>query len=1135
MVQKGHHNDAGDAPGPLVLGGAMAVRAAPDAGLQSKDRAVPRPRKPRRDRALGLRLLLVLLAFSIIAAGFSLKLKPLSLPILAVAEVEDRLNQMSSPVLPGARISLGGIEVMLGDEWQPEFRLQDLRLLQAGGGQTFLALPEARMSLDGQALLRGRLLPQGLMISGAHVDLTRDLNGKINLSLKEGAGPAVQSLSEFFDGIDAALALPELAQLKSVEFDALSLTLVDERLKKTWEFGDGRLVAENRATEVAAQIAISFLNGQGAQALMTAVATKGTKTARISADITDIPASELAAQHPVLAWMAALDAPISGRLSAQIRQDGIEALSAELSVGAGKLQPSPGATPIDFTKAGLKLSYDPEGGRLRLSDLTVESKTLRARAEGQVLLLDAQGQIQKGTLTAASPAAFLGQLTLSDVRIDPEGLFEAPVQFAHGALDLRLTPEPFSVDIGQFTLSDGTQKLTLTGTASAAEAGWTAALDMAMNEVSVKKLMQLWPLRLVPKTRAWSAKNLVAGDLSDVNGAIRLSPGTEPRLHLDYDYANAEIKFMANMPPIQRANGFSVIDGRVNTIQLIKGSLTAPEGGTIDLAGSSMRVLDITEIPAKAAISLRGRGPAVAMLSILDQKPFEYMQKAGRPVALGQGEAVMRAEVRTPLGKAKPENVTFEAQARISGFASQLLVDGRTIVVPDLQVVADNSGMTARGKGTIDGVDFDGAYRLPFGANAGAALVTGSVEVSPRTVAAFDLGLPKNMVKGRSSGRITISLPKGAAPELSLTTDLNGAVLSIPELGWTKPAGGQARLEVGARLSSPIAVKRISFTGAGLSAEGSAAFRENGRLDVARFSDVKMGAWLDGSVEIKGTNPLSFAVTSGSIDFREFPSASQRGSSGGGSATGSPLSLKLNEFRVTDSIRLNEFRGDFTLGAEGVNGQFSGQLGGEIAVSGGVAPEAFGTAVRVVSSDAGGALKAAGIFDSARGGTVDLRLTPRAEEGVYDGRADISGLRVRNANVLADLLNAISVIGLLEQLNGSGIVFNSAEADFVLSPTQVQVSRSSAVGASMGVSMEGTYQTETGALRMGGVVSPIYLLNGIGAFLTRKGEGLFGFTYRLDGTADDPEVGVNPLSILTPGMFREIFRRPPPKPAGTAP
>jgi hypothetical protein len=135
---------------------------------------------------------------------------------------------------------------------------------------------------------------------------------------------------------------------------------------------------------------------------------------------------------------------------------------------------------------------------------------------------------------------------------------------------------------------------------------------------------------------------------------------------------------------------------------------------------------------------------------------------------------------------------------------------------------------------------------------------------------------------------------------------------------------------------------------------------------------------------------------------------------------------------------------------------------------------------------------------------------------------------VRNTNALAELLNAISVVGLLEQLNGSGIQFNNAEVDFLLTPRAIEISRGSAIGASLGVSMAGVYQTGSQQLNVQGVISPIYLVNGVGAFLTRRGEGLFGFNYQMSGTADDPTIGVNPLSILTPGMFRDIFRRPPP-------
>jgi hypothetical protein len=213
----------------------------------------------------------------------------------------------------------------------------------------------------------------------------------------------------------------------------------------------------------------------------------------------------------------------------------------------------------------------------------------------------------------------------------------------------------------------------------------------------------------------------------------------------------------------------------------------------------------------------------------------------------------------------------------------------------------------------------------------------------------------------------------------------------------------------------------------------------------------------------------------------------------------------------------------------GFNGTFNGSVNGAAPVTGTAVPTRNGTAVRIQSADAGRVMKAAGLFASARGGVLDLTLIPRAQPGEYDGDATIQHIRVNYGSVMADLLSAISVIGLIDQLAGDGIVFDRAEAQFHLTPTAIDIEKGSAIGASMGVSLEGLYHSDTTELDMRGVVSPIYLLNGIGSVLTRKGEGLFGFAYRLNGTAAKPDVSVNPLSILTPGMFRDLFRAPAPK------
>ncbi|MGB8811721.1 MAG: AsmA-like C-terminal region-containing protein, partial [Paracoccaceae bacterium] len=264
-------------------------------------------------------------------------------------------------------------------------------------------------------------------------------------------------------------------------------------------------------------------------------------------------------------------------------------------------------------------------------------------------------------------------------------------------------------------------------------------------------------------------------------------------------------------------------------------------------------------------------------------------------------------------------------------------------------------------------------------------------------------------------------------------------------------------------------------------------------------------------------------LTDGTLDLRRMTLG---GSAGDGS--GSALDVRLDRVTVSEGIALTSFRGKFSPRG-GFNGSFTARVNEVAPVTGTVVPTKAGSAVRITSEDAGAVLASAGIFDNARGGALDLQLTPVGPDGHYNGTVKASRLRVKNAPALAELLSAISVVGILEQLNGEGLVFNNAEAEFRMTPDAIEITKGSAVGASLGVSMAGLYGINSKRFDMQGVISPIYLLNGIGAVLTRKGEGLFGFNYRLRGTSDAPKVSVNPLSILTPGMFREIFRGAPPK------
>ena len=198
-------------------------------------------------------------------------------------------------------------------------------------------------------------------------------------------------------------------------------------------------------------------------------------------------------------------------------------------------------------------------------------------------------------------------------------------------------------------------------------------------------------------------------------------------------------------------------------------------------------------------------------------------------------------------------------------------------------------------------------------------------------------------------------------------------------------------------------------------------------------------------------------------------------------------------------------------------------------VLGTIVPQGGRSAIRLRSDDAGGVVRAAGFVKNGVGGALDVTLRPVGAAGTFDGNLVIKNLRVRDAPAMAALLDSISVVGLLRQLDGQGLAFDEVDAAFRLTPSQVIVTQSSAVGPGLGISLDGIYTLASKQIDFQGVVSPFYLLNGLGSFLTRKGEGLIGFNFNLTGDAKSPNVAVNPLSALTPGMFREIFRRPPPK------
>jgi len=1119
---------SGDDPPSAPVGPLTAV---------SEPSAAPAPQpamSQRKMRRTGLRwrLATVAIALALVLGVFGVVGRTIPLPVWVVAEVETRLNRDLSAAAPDVALALGMVDLTLDEDFIPRLLLQDLRLLKRDG-TTLLALPEVRISLQGRALLSGEARLSSLRIIGARLVVKRDTTGRFDIAVGEaatlGAAPALTGFGDLFDQVDRVLALPGLEHLSRIEAEGLSVAVNDLRSGRVYELGDGRLTVDNRAGALAAELSVS-LQGQArtpGRVVVQLVTEKARSVARITAEFNDISAADLAAQAPLLAPLASLDAAISGRLAAELGDAGVTALDGHLDIGKGALRPTPAAVAVPFDRAAFSLAYAAETGLVTLSRIEVESPTLRAQASGQTYLVDAAGARLMGPLGGAVPAAFITQIQLQDVMIDPAGVFAEPVRFSTGALEFRLGLEPFGVEIGQFALAEDQRRLVMTGRIGADAAGWTTALDVTLNEISNDRLVALWPKSILGRTRDWVGRNLLDGNLRDIRAALRLSPGQEPRLHLSYAFDGADVRFLRSLPPIEGGKGYSTIEGLTYTMVMTEGQVTAPQGGQIDMAGSVFAVPDVSAKPAMAEIRLSTRSSLTAALSLLNLPPFNFMTKAERPVDLGEGRAEILTRLTLPLqGRVGLADIRYQVTGTVFDFASDKLVPKRRITADRLAVTASPAGIEITGPGRLGEVNFDVTYAQGFGPDQkGRSSIRGSATLSQKVAEEFGLGLPAGMVSGDGRATVEIDLQRGAPGRLRLRSDLEGIGLSLPELAWTKARGSKGVLEADVTLGEEPRVDRLALDAAGLKADGAISLRPGGGLETARFLRVTLDEWLDAAVELTGQGagkPLAIALTGGTVDLRRMPEREARGTSASGKS-GGPLRLDLDRLIVSQDITLTRLRGDFRL-LGGFNGEFTALMNDGPVVTGTVVPSRHGTAVRLRSNTAGETFAAAGVFLAGRGGRLDMTLTPREQRGHYDGRLTIRDVRVRNASVLAELLNAISVVGLLEQLNGQGLVFNTVEGEFLLTPQLIDLRRGSATGASLGVSLTGVYQTGSKRLAMEGVISPVYLLNGVGAVLTKRGEGVFGFNYTLQGTAEALEVGVNPLSILTPGMLRGLFR-----------
>ncbi|MCK0143866.1 AsmA-like C-terminal region-containing protein [Aliiroseovarius sp. F20344] len=1121
-------------------------RDIPDTETPEIPAPTPRRKTPRKlKRRLGVWTVFMLgaVALFLVLVSMSVTGRVVAMPDWVAKQVEDQLNAQTDAV----GLSLSKIELGIGTDGRPRLRLVDLGVRDETGLEIG-RLNAVEGSVFVLPVLSGRLEPATVELSGAQITVRRQADGAFDLSFGQGVG-ASGDFATVLDGIDDVFAKGVLTHTDEIRAEALTITLEDARTGRIWQVTDGKLVITQDAEHVSMVLSFDVFNQTEtlAETVFEFRSAKNSSEAEFKALFRNALSADIAAQSPLLAFLGVVDAPISGELLTTVDESGaIADLAGALNFGAGVLSPSEGAKPVRFNGGRVAIDYDPERERMDFSEMSMSSDWVEARAAGHAYLRGWSG---------GWPSQLIGQLQLSDAQINPSDLFEETVLLGEGGADFRLEMDPFDVKIGQAYVMHEDRRIEGSGRISADRDGWNLAFDSRADQVAPEQVIALWPEARGAKTRDWIRKNVSKGQFQDVSFAWRKQGDAPAYLNLAASFKDMTIRAVKDMQPIENAAGRLVIEGRRLSVSADRGVVRPRDAdggvaGVLDVSGTSFVIPKMAKPrpvgedpntprpPVPAEVDLAVNGPMKAALHLLNSKPFRVFRASEGKLGpdLASGRASIRGRIDIQMQPKPPRDaVSYDLVGDLRNIESSKIVPNHTLRLPRATIRYTDSSLKLEGQGTLSGLPMSGRWELPFKAGKAAdqSVVTGNFPLNAKMLDVFNIGLPKGSVSGEGRGSYKIVLAKDTPPRLSLDGDLKGIGMSIAALGWSKSKGSNGQVSLTADLGKVPSIDQLALTAPGLSAAGRVSINPDGGLDTAAFDRVKLGGWLDANVTLTGRGagvPVAVNVNGGTIDMRGAKLGSQ---SGGATAKGElPIDVKLDRLTVSEGIVLTPFEGSFTSGASGLSGKFEGRVSGKPRIRGVAAAQPKGTAFRINANNAGAVLREAGLFKSAKGGKMELVLAPAGGKGVYDGSLKITeNIDVHNAPAMAELLSAISVIGLLQQLGGQGIPFTDVDARFRLDPEKVTIYESAASGHSMGISMDGYYFLGSKQMQMQGVISPFYVVNSAGRIFARKGEGLVGFNYQLGGTATSPQVSVNPLSVFTPGFFRDIFRRdPPPRP-----
>ena len=1114
--------------------------------------------------ALTAGVLVAAVVFFVVGAGIRLLLGPVSL-----GPLKGTLAGAIHDALPGIPLDYDTAAV----EWSRDQGRVNLVVLGARlydrDGKVVARAPKAAIGLAAAPFLQGRFRVKRITLVGVEFSLVHmknghlrlgsekdqaddDIIGRINDLINKNSG---QSSLDSFAVRDARLGIYDEVTGLAVSSPHANVVIRAKGHDTAASF-DADVLLSGRKSHVKADVTVPPGNGpiQGALTV-TGMDLRGLgASAKMFDGIKNVPMTVDASANFIISGVTLAKADFDIRAA------------GEIPVAAMKDKA------LHVRDLRLVGQYDGARHHLLLTRVDIQAREARAALRGTGdFLLDDAGKLER----------VHAELSGKDVALDMPGIFVQPVGYQSVLLAADYLTGPRQFVVSKLGVTAQGFALEASGTLTLNDAGAPGLVAKAhIPALPVRTLLHYWPLPVAPGARKWIDEDIFAGTIGPLDAQTNFAPGLfdqdilpEDSLKLTFSLKNVEGTYVNGLTHATNVQGDAILTG-----DTFKASFTSGQIGPLVASKGTALIpnLHLVGTVGQFAVHIEGAMPDV--MTLIDMKPLNYPTKFGIDPKTTTGSAGADLSFRVPMLPDLPvDKVGISVKADVHNFAVSLGSHTR-VTNGDVTFDVDNAHLHQTGQVNLAdarlNVDWTEDFRTKD-PNTTRLQVKGGLTEAAR--AALNIGLTR-FLRGTVPVTADITGHSGNLGHADVAVDFTPATISVPIVNLEKSPGQAAggRIQINFAPGNAVQDETIRITGPVLNATGTANFDKAGALTVLNFSSVKMGALNDLSFQLNRTAAGDDYILRGhSLDGSRIGRNGSNEAPGGGQpmADDTPdghfhINAKLDRFAMRDGVSIMPFNLDLA----GIGSRPSAlALSGALALGTRTAPIAAnlenvggGRKVTLTAGDTGVLVRGLFAFESMRGGQMSATITlpGRAEDMAnpaspapdFAGTLTVKDFTMINQPTLARLFAAGSLTGLGDLMGGDGMTLEELNLPFTSKNNVISVNNARVVGRAIGASADGYIDRPRSTLALKGSLIPAYGVNSmisniplLGDLLaSKKGEGIFGITYSMTGSSDKPDISVNPLSMLTPGIFRRIFEghiptaanapsnQPAPKPAQQA-